>query len=450
VKHLERVVWSEGMALGPHHFQAQALYFEDSIHFATSALWFAAYGFLALELDSEALRNGTVALIYARGLFQDGLGFQIPDGDAPPDARNIVESFPPLKDRLMLYLAIPATGSEGASCALEDSGAADARYVAEVRQLHDENTGRDERPVRLGKKNIRFLLENESLEGMVALPAARILRTGTGQFHYDPDYIPPCLQVSSSERLVYLMSRMLEVLADKSASFQRTAPAAGGLSAGFSQLEVSNFWFLHCVNSSLAALRNLLLSKRGHPEEVYRELSKLAGALCTFGIDSHPSSLPLYQHDDLEKCFHEIDQHIRMHLDAIVPTNCVTIPLEPVGNYLYTGHVADQRCLGRSQWIFSIRAALGEADLIRLTPQLVKVCSQEFVPKLVQRALPGMTMSHLQVPPSAVAPKVEHQYYMLSRSGPCWEHIVQTKQVGVYVPGDFPNAEIALHVILES
>src|ERR1700689_4800405 len=55
---LSRVVWSEGMYLGPQHFQAQSRYFEDSIKFAISSLWFKPYGLLGCGLDEEALRNG--------------------------------------------------------------------------------------------------------------------------------------------------------------------------------------------------------------------------------------------------------------------------------------------------------------------------------------------------------------------------------------------------------
>jgi type VI secretion system protein ImpJ len=73
------------------------------------------------------------------------------------------------------------------------------------------------------------------------------------------------------------------------------------MAASFSQQEVASFWFLHCVNSSLAMLRNLCFSKRGHPEEVFVELSRLGGALCTFGLDSHPASLPLYDHQHLDE-----------------------------------------------------------------------------------------------------------------------------------------------------
>jgi len=50
----------------------------------------------------------------------------------------------------------------------------------------------------------------------------------------------------------------------------------------------------------------------------------------------------------------------------------------------------------------------------------------------------------------AVARRVESQYFSVSRVGPCWDHIVQTRRVGIYIPGDIPNPEIELLVILES
>src|SRR5438445_13473181 len=88
---LSRVVWSEGMYLGPHHFQAQSRYFEDSIQFATGSLWFSSYGLAGLEMDAEALHNGTVSLIHARGIMPDGLPFHIPESDSIPAARPIAD-----------------------------------------------------------------------------------------------------------------------------------------------------------------------------------------------------------------------------------------------------------------------------------------------------------------------------------------------------------------------
>ena len=75
MKLLSRVVWAEGMYLAPQHFQAQNRYFEEAVHFATASLWRDSYGLAACQLDADALRNGTVSLLHARGMFQDGLPF---------------------------------------------------------------------------------------------------------------------------------------------------------------------------------------------------------------------------------------------------------------------------------------------------------------------------------------------------------------------------------------
>ena len=50
---------------------------------------------------------------------------------------------------------------------------------------------RDERPVRLGRKNIRLLLDTEAADDVVTLPLARIMRDGSGHFVFDPNFIPP-------------------------------------------------------------------------------------------------------------------------------------------------------------------------------------------------------------------------------------------------------------------
>jgi type VI secretion system protein ImpJ len=99
--------------------------------------------------------------------------------------------------------------------------------------------------------------------------------------------------------------------------------------------------------------------------------------------------------------------------------------------------------------VLGIHCRLGDADLILRTPQLVKICSGKFVAELVRRAMAGLTLSHLPVPPSAISTTVGTQYFGVSQQGPFWDHIVQTKRVGIYVPGDLPDAELELLVVLE-
>ncbi|PYY13141.1 MAG: hypothetical protein DMG61_14395 [Acidobacteria bacterium] len=93
-------------------------------------------------------------------------------------------------------------------------------------------------------------------------------------------------------------------------------------------------------------------------------------------------------------------------------------------------------------------SVVSEARLIARGPEIVKVCSQEWISKLVARALPGVVMRHLTVPPAAISPKVEFQYFSLDKMGPCWDHIASTREVGVYVPDDLPSVELELQVVL--
>jgi type VI secretion system protein ImpJ len=179
-------------------------------------------------------------------------------------------------------------------------------------------------------------------------------------------------------------------------------------------------------------------------------MARLAGALCTFAIDSHPRAVPLYDHDRLDETFRALDDHIRRHLETVVPTNCLRIPLERTGDYFWSADVPDTRCVGPSRRVLGMRSPVGEVELISRTPHLVKLCSRAFVPELVKRALPGMPLAHLPIPPSAISTRRDTQYFAVNRGGPCWDHIVQTRQVGLYIPGEIPSPEPELLVVLET
>lgn len=456
MRQLSRVVWHEGMHLSQHHFQAQSRYFEDAIHFAVSQLFPNAYGLAGIALDADALHNGTVSLLHARGLMPDGLAFNIPEGDPPPEPREIRDVFSPTQDSHLVYLALPAFRRDGANASgLEAAGgnghaaarAGTLRFHHVAEPMVDETLGRDERPVGVGRKSFRLVLDSEREEGDVALPLARVRRSGAGHFVYDPDYVPPVLQIGASERLVGLLRRIVDMLDVKGETLgARRRPDALG---EFAANEVASFWLLHTIHASLAPLRHHLASRRTSPDALYTELARLGGALCTFSLQSHPRMLPAYDHDRLEETFGLLDRHIRDHLNVIIPDNCLRVPLTRASNVLHTAPVADPRMFGRARWILGVRGALAPSEVAGRVPQFVKVCAHKFVLRLVERALPGLALEVLGSPPPAVAPRGDTTYFALGRAGPCWDTIVQTQELGVYVPDAIPEAEVELLVVLE-
>jgi type VI secretion system protein ImpJ len=345
-------------------------------------------------------------------------------------------------------LAVPVRKQDGLNCLPPDAGtgAGSVRYSAEAQILHDETTGRDEKPVQLGRKNIRVVFEAERVENHTMLPFARIIRDGSGRFAYDPNFIPPLLDITASERVMSLLGRLIEILEEKSSTFaKRTTSWVETASR-----EIGAFWLTHTINSALAPLRHIYRTRHGHPDILYQEMLRLGGALCTFAIDSHPRKMPLYDHLKLSECFADLDYHIRSHLEIIIPTQFVAINLVKRAEYFYEAECTDQRVFNPSRWVFGMRSKVGEAEVIANAPKLVKICSKEFVPRLVQQALPGMALTHLPVPPSQIPAKVDYQYFSITQAGPCWDHLSKTRKLGLYIPGELPNPDIELLVILES
>src|SRR5947207_6530799 len=217
MKLLSKVVWFEGMYLGPQHFQAQNRYFEEAVHFATSSLWKDAYGFAAGQIDADALRNGVVNLRHVRGIFEDGLAFDIPECDAPaPAPLSVADKFQPTADHITVSLAVPRWVSGKQNCSLDSASDPGSRYTGVLESFQDENTGRDEKPIQMGRKNFRLVFDPQPGEDLLTLPLARIMRDGSGHFIFDPTFIPPCLQISASERLTTMLQRLVEILEDKS------------------------------------------------------------------------------------------------------------------------------------------------------------------------------------------------------------------------------------------
>ncbi len=446
---LTKPVWSEGMYLGPHHFQAQNRYFEDALDFVTNSLWRDAFGFAGLQFDQDALRNGTLALTHARGLFSDGLAFDLPGSDAPPAPRPFSALFSPVADHLTMHLAVPAMVRDGKNTDIGGSSEA-ARYVAFEQKLPDQNSGLDEKAIQVGRKNFTLLSEADVSDRYVSLPVVRLLRDGTGRFESDPTFVPPCLSLNASPVLTAMLRRLIEILDEKSTVFTQEQQQRNGVfQAGMSARHVAQYWFLHALNSNIPALRHFLLSQHAHPQELFREMSRLGGALCTFGLEVHPRALPVYDHANLGACFAALDDHIRRHLEIVMPSKAIRIPLHAVESFLYNGEVKDERCLGAGRWVLEIQSPIGEADLIASVPKLIKVCSARFVVELIKRALPGLPLAHVSVPPPQIAARVESQYFSIQRGGPCWEHIVQTRQVGVYVPAEIPTPQLSLIVLLD-
>src|SRR5258705_2913764 len=455
MKSLSRVVWSESMYISFQHFQAQSRFYEDTIDFVTRSLWLEPWGLLHARLDEDALRNGRIVLLEAAGVFEDGLAFETHGGAPAAPPRCAEELFLSTDAAVLLHLAVPGMNASGQvygglDPTKEEQNENSFRFRTIARILRDNTNGIDEREVSPGAVSRSLLTEREVIPGMPTIPIARLVREGRGGLLYDPEYIAPTLRMAASPTLMLLGKRLLEILAEKMGPLSRSMQRRGRFEAGTAPLDVATYWFLHALSTAAPVLRHLCATRHAHPEQFYLALSRLAGALSTFATETSLDELPDYDHRNPGHAFRALDAHIRKHLELVVPTNTVALTFTPGDAYIQEADVLDERCLRRARWVFGIRANLGEADLIDGVPRLIKVCSARFVPELVRRALPGLTLLHLPVPPSGIRTEADKQYFAIDLSGPCSEHILQTKRIGIYIPGEIAEADFDLTVVVEA
>lgn len=445
MKNLSGVVWAEGMHLSQHHFQAQSRYFENLTEFVAATLAFRPYGVSGCEMDAEALLNGTASVVHARGVMPDGLTFYFPL-DAPPDPVEIAERFSPTRESHVVLLGIAPHRPDGPNVAGENG---DARFVPMSVPVPDETTGRDEKPVAFARKRFRLLLDDEDAGDLVTLPLARIRRDGAGRFVYDAEWVPPALHVGASERLVTMLGRLIDLLEsrDEALSSERRGSASA---ADYAPREIAGYWLSHAIRSALPRLRHIHGVRTAHPERLYAEMSRLAGALCTFAIGSHPRTLPAYDHDDLGACFGALERHIRDHLEIVLPTRALTVALGPTEESLYVGVVTDPRAFTRARWYLGVESTAGAAAVIAGVPRLAKVCSAKHILRLVREAYPGMVLEHVPHPPAELSPRAGAQYFTIRPDQGCWPSIAQTREVAVYLPAAIPVTRLELKVVTEA
>jgi type VI secretion system protein ImpJ len=449
-----RVVWTKGMFLTPQHFQTQDQYASDALQFRFNASEFCNWGVTELDVDREAVSNGLVRLSRCRGLLPDGEPFQMPGVEDLPASRALAEHFPETQRYLDVFLALPERRLVGRNVTLAETsngGAAPAntRYISEARMIPDENAGADEKAVQVARRNFRLLFDGEYRDGYSSIRIAQIARNSAGVPVLNDDFVAPCLDLGSSEFLLRVLRRQIEILANKISTLSAGRRQRGKALADFNASETANFWLLHTVNSYLPELRHIYKVRRGHPEGAWGAMLRLAGALSTFVLDANAVTLPDYDHEDLGRCFGELDGRIRDLMDTVIQTNYVPIPLTLTDQFVWSGTVQDDRYFKNSQFYLALSAKMGVDDVIRKVPQLVKVASNGDIQRIIHRALGGITLRHTPAPPAAIPMKLDNQYFSLNQSGPLWDNVQLSRSIAVFAPSEIAEPKMEVIVVLE-
>ena len=443
-----KIVWNEGMLLTPHHFQQWDNYHEELLNSRIQSTLQYEYGVLDLQVSNEAVANGNFQIINLRGVLPDGLMVNVPDAESVPDMRPVGNHFPTEAASLGVHIAIPVKKYGEANYQANGSRSTNnLRFLQEGVSVKDETTGSNEQPVALAKSNLRIIFDDELRDGFTSMKIAELERSATGQLKLSEEYIPPILKVSASVWLSNMLRQLVEILITKSGSLSEQRRQSRASLADFTTSEVAVFWLLHTVNSAIPTMAHFFRSPLLHPERLYIEMSELVGKLMTFSVDSHPKDIVKYDHDDLYFTFSTLSSQLKDLLETVIPSRCVSIPLEKTRDTLYVGRVEDERLLKEAAFYLAVRSQMPEAKLIEGVPRVVKIASRDAIDQVIGAALPGVVLTHANPPPAPIPTRVGFKYFMLDTIGPYWNGIRGSKVLAVHVPDEIPDENLEMYAV---
>ncbi|MGB5834017.1 MAG: type VI secretion system baseplate subunit TssK [Thiohalocapsa sp.] len=440
-----RVIWSEGLFLKPHHFQQQDRYIEHLV--ASSCRTAAPYswGMRRLTFDQDLLGLGKLSVTEAVGLLPDDTPVDAPACDPLPAPISPAEDVAGQIVYLSLPLRRPNVRESGG---LDDSQAM-LRYRAGEETTRD-NTGdaQTEEMLEVGRLDLRLLTEREHREGFACCGIARILeRRADGQLLLDPNYIPPCIDIAASVRLLGFIEELLGLCrrrADALASRVR-AGAGGGVS------EWANFLLLQLINRFDPLVSHLMeIGGRHHPETIFRELLQLAGELSTFiEDDKRPPAFAAYRHEDLDSTFSPVFELLRQYLSREGVERAISIPIQERKFGFRVALVSDKSLLVDARFVMAAKADLDPEKLRTRFPAQAKIGPVDKIQELVKLALPGVGLRPMPMAPMELPYHAGFNYFELDHGSDYWEQLSASGGFGMHVGGEFPNLQLELWAIRE-
>jgi type VI secretion system protein ImpJ len=436
-----RVIWSEGLFLRPHHFQQSLRYLESFVEGRCLPLRSHGWGVAELKIDHDMLRIGKFAIASARGTFPDGTPFNIPEDDPPPTPLEIDENTRDME----VFLALPVRRQGTQEVGNGADGEGLARYQSRELEIADVCTpGMASALMEVGTLRTKLLLARDEREEYACVGVAHLLELQSDKnLQLRDDYIPTVANCQGAPRLAGFVTELQGLLHARGESL------AGRVSeAGRGAAEISDFLLLQAVNRYEPLVAHLAQLDGLHPEDLYRELVMMAGELATLTSPGRRTrEFPVYQHHDLRKTFEPVIAALRDAFSSVQKETAVPLPLKERRYGIRVAQISDRTLFKSALFVLAVRADMPTEELLTRFPATVKIGSVEKIRELVNVALPGITLRPLPVAPRQIPYHAGFAYFELERGSRHWQELEGSGGVALHVGAEFPGLQIEFWAI---
>lgn len=440
-----KVVWSDGLFIKPHHFQQQTRYVDWLVYKLTGGAEPHNFGFASFTLDNDMLALGKVSLVSASGVMPDGTVFDIPGEDDTPVMLDLSGG---LIANEIIWLCLPLPLDNGVEVQAHLSGESDvgARYSASEIAVRDNTEQAGElASIKVARARPTFALGSQDLSSFARLAIGRVVdKTAEGAIILDQAFMPTMLSISAAPYLRRFLGELCDGIVQRAASIAGRIgkPDQNGVA------EVSDFLLLQALNSISPRLRHITRMERMHPRPVYELLLQIVGELATFLSDNRQvPELPAYDHATPSNCWPGLIQTLRQLLSATLVANAVPIPHQRKRHGYIIAPVHERDLIRNSEFVIAVKAQVPQDRLHREFVAQSKVASIENIRELVQKQLPGIPMRLMPVAPRQLPYHAGYSYFQLERNTAAWKTLEQSDGFAFHIAGEFPELELQFWAI---
>ena len=262
-----KVIWTEGLFLRPHHLQQHDRYVEGLVESRTRHVTPYPWGFSSLEIDRDLAQQSRFAVRRAAGIMPDGTPFDIPADMPPPPPIEVPES----AGKYLVWLTLPVGAPNTREVESAEADSASRFVPANVRLIDTTSALRIEEEIEVAQPRLAYELRKTAKPGYVALAIARIVEVRDRAIVFDETFAPPVLTSSSHpvvhgwiERVIGWVENKLEELARYAAD-----PTAGG------GLQSADYFILQLLNRHIPVLQHFAASPFRAPRAIIRGATAL-------------------------------------------------------------------------------------------------------------------------------------------------------------------------------
>jgi len=449
---IDRPLWAAGALLSPQQFQQQARWEawanEGLAHLSLVHPW----GVQAVAFDVQALRLGKLKPTQLRLRMPDGTLIDSDHVDRLPEGLELARLLADDVQQATVLLALPLEKANGNNCQF-DSARTDrpTRYRQDWRQVQDLY-GNETQSVGVLEHVLSLRFEDDDNGDYLTCPIARLVRDGLGAWSLDADYVPPLLSFAAHPGLLAQLDNLFTQLSAKRQRLMGMRRESNQRMADFAVADVSLFWLLNALNTYQPVLADLKAWPARHPEQVYLELSKLAGSLLTFSLEHDIEQIPPYRHQHLNSVFPPLLNLVSRLLEASLPSRVIALALEADGANRWKVKLNDGRLCepDSADFYLSVRSHMPAAQLQKQFPQLCKIGAPDDLDRLVNAALDGVPLQSLSHVPAAIPLRLENQYFALDLSHEKGKAMLAAGTCAFYVPGTLAEVKLELFAVLRT